>query len=65
MIPNTNLTMPSSTASTVCYQYIAASTAAIGTTINDLFFKILANPHRHRIRSCCTQDAEARSHWFS
>ena len=65
MIPNTNLTMPSSTASTVCHQYTAASTAAIGTTIKDFFFKILVVLHRHRIRSCCTQDAEVRSHWFS
>ena len=43
MIPNTNLTMPSSTANTVCHQYKPAINATIGTTINDLFFKILAN----------------------
>ena len=39
--------MPSSTASTVCHQYTAVSKAAIGTTIKDLFIKILVILHRH------------------
>ena len=60
MIPNTNLTMPSSTASTVCHQYTAVSKAAIGTTIRDLFFKILANFSKTawtpRVASCSHYD---------
>ena len=61
MIPNTNLTMPSSTASTVYHQYKPAINATIGTTINDLFFKILANLQENRTSDRCPQKAEARS----